>query len=144
MAQTRPALLLGRRGWRAGTGMRWRRSPSTTGFTGAPGRSLPIAFRHDSVPGVEAAVDHPVVAEAVAGNDLPGLRLVVGADDVNGLQSLEFLDGLLRNADRARIFECGDDDAHEQARAQARDRDWAPRCAPAASRSSDRSWRRRS
>src|SRR5438034_5737876 len=82
------------------------------------GSKLADPLDHDSIAGVEAAVDDPVVSEAVTGNDLPGLRLVAGADHEYGLQSLELLDRLLRNAERARVFECGDDDAHEQSRAQ--------------------------
>src|SRR6266851_2653709 len=107
-------------------GRRWRRAGTRMAVGGCSRHCLNRGARselanplgHYPVPRGQPRVDHPVIAEAVVGNDLPGLRLVAGGDHVNGLQSLELLNGLLRNADRARIFECSDDDTHEQAWAQ--------------------------
>src|SRR5712671_1126068 len=82
------------------------------------GAQLADAFHHHPLAGGEAARHHPVVVEAVAGQDLARLDLVAGADHVHRLQALQLLHGLLRNADRARAVVRGDDDAHEEARAQ--------------------------
>ena len=72
----------------------------------------------NAVAGGQPAIDHPIVADAVAGHNRPRLHLVAGSHHVHGFQSLQFLHGLLRYADRARIFECRDGDAHEQTRTQ--------------------------
>ena len=103
MAETRPgsAFLFRRRWRRAGTGMAVDDCSHDRFHRGA-GSNLADPLDYDSITGFEAGVDDPVVSEAVAGNDLPGLRFALGVDHVNGLQSLELLDRLLRNADRAR------------------------------------------
>src|SRR5260221_5895000 len=85
---------------------------------GRAGAQLADPLHHHAIAGGEAARDHPLVAEAMAGHDLPRLDLVALGDDKHRLGSLQLLHRLLRDADRLRAVERRDDDAHEQPRAQ--------------------------
>src|SRR5947207_8797280 len=111
------AFLFRCRGRRAGTGMAVD-DCSHDRLHRRAGSNLANPLDHDSITGVEAAVDDPVVSEAVVGDDLPGLSLVAGADHEYRLQSLELLDRRLRDAHRARLFACGANDAHGPSRLQ--------------------------
>src|ERR1700730_4812361 len=83
-------------------GRRWRRAGTRMAVGGGrhhcldrgAGSELATPLGHYPVPRGQSRVDHPVIAEAVVGNDLPGLCRVAGGDHVNGLQTLELLDGL--------------------------------------------------
>src|SRR5258706_10496195 len=82
------------------------------------GTKLADAFHHHAVSRGQAARGHPVVADAIAGDDLPRLHLVACGDHVHRLRSLQLLHRLLRDADRGRTVERSDADSYEQARPQ--------------------------
>src|SRR5712664_3346919 len=84
-------------------------------FHRRPGTKLADALHHHAISGGQAARHHPVVADAVAGDDLPRLDLVARGDHVHRLQSLQFLHRLLRDADRVGTFERGDANPYEKA-----------------------------
>src|SRR5882724_7834417 len=82
------------------------------------GTKLADAFHHHPVARGQAARDHPVAADAIAGHDLPRLHLVACGDHVHRLRSLQLLHRLLRDADCVGTFERGDANSYEQPRAQ--------------------------
>src|SRR5882724_10965667 len=82
------------------------------------GTKLADAFHHHPVSRGQAACDHPVAADAIAGNDLPRLHLVACGDHVHRLRSLQLLHRLLRDADCVGTFERSDANSDEQARPQ--------------------------
>src|SRR5712691_5279187 len=87
-------------------------------FHRRPWTKLAKSLHHYPISGGQAARDHPVVADTVAGDDLSRLGFVARCDHVHRLQSLQFLHRLLRDADRAGTFERSDADPYEQARPQ--------------------------
>src|SRR5712691_6974230 len=83
-----------------------------------PGTKLAKSLHHYPISGGQAARDHPVVADTVAGDDLSRLGFVARGDHVYRLRSLQLLHGLLRYADRGRTVERSDANPYEKPRAQ--------------------------